>query len=65
MIYPKAENQQLTAQTVADTVTVMVKRKCTFYQFYGLPFESAGVEMKAQMNSTTHYTVSNYLIKCF
>lgn len=58
MIYPKAENQQLTAQTVADTVTVMVKRKYTFYQFYGLPFKSAGVEMKAQMNSITHYTVS-------
>lgn len=32
MIYPKAENRQLAAQTVADTVTVMVKRKFTFYQ---------------------------------
>lgn len=32
MIYPKAENHQLTAQTVADTVTVTVKRKYTFYQ---------------------------------
>lgn len=32
MIYPKAENRQLTAQTVADTVTVTVKRKYTFYQ---------------------------------